>query len=284
MSWTRELRALIRRLVRAETARIRTHFPAQVEAYDAATNTCKLQPCIKALRTEDPNNRTTIDLPILEDVPVEQRGSGKLLFSLAPQVGSYGWCHVSDRCLEQWILNGGVVDPGSGRRFDISDVWFSPGAYPLMPDGDNGLLAVPVATDRISLRTRAGTTEISVLDDDNIHVETTGDVTVEAVGDVTVEAAGDVNVESTAGDVNLTGPSHAAAVKSAAVEVDNGSDFVALGTPVTSMWTTLQNVLTAWTAPKTPDGGVALAAAIMGALSGAGHVPPSVSSTNLKAD
>ena len=262
--WLRELKKLVRNMVRAETAEIRTHFPAKVEEYTAATNTCTIQPCIKAIRTEDAGNMTTIGLTVLKDVPVRQHGSGKLLVSLAPQAGSYGYCHVSDRCLEQWILNGGVVDPGSARRWDISDVWFDPGGYPLMPEGDNGLLAVPVATDRISLRTRLGLGTVSVLDDDTIEITT-------AAGTVTMDAAGVITLENATQSLE---------VGATAVAAGSGTGFVAMATKVDTLWTTLYTLLTTWT-PVPMDGGAAFKTAAIAAFP---TPPTSVASTNLKAE
>jgi len=187
MIWLRQIKNLIRRMIRVETAHWRTCFPGQVESYTAATNTAKIRPCIQAIRVEDADNTKTINLTVLEDVFVKHQGSGKLWSTVAPAVGSYGIVHISDRCLEQWALKGGVVSPGSSRRFDLSDAFFDPGLLNLTPDGDNGALVVPVATDRISLRTRSGITEISVLDDETININN-------ASGTITISIAGQVSV------------------------------------------------------------------------------------------
>jgi len=71
---------------------------------------------------------------------------------------------------------------------------------------------------------------------------------------------------------------------SGGVSVGAGSDSVAMAVKVELMWTTLLTALKAWTGTKTPDGGVALAAALVTAFSTAGLDPPNVASTNLKAD
>ena len=180
MSWTRQLKRLIRALFMEETAKMRTHIPAQVISYDADTNLCKVQPCIKGIRIDDPNNTTTKQLPVLSDVPVQQFGSGKCLMSVAPQKGSYGLLHVSDRDIQNWLDTGGIQDPGSIRRFDMSDAYFAPGIYPTKVDGNNGKIDANINTDRIEMRTRAGTTAVAVTD----------------VGDVEVNAADEIILNS----------------------------------------------------------------------------------------
>lgn len=175
MGWTRDFKIFVRRIVRPIIAEeIHTQIPARVVSYNGTANTCSIQPCIMQIRTEDPNNLETIELPQIDDVPVKMQGSGKLLLSVAPQVDSYGAFYVSEHDLELWISNGGITNPGTSRKFDYSDGWFDPGLYPLKADGDNGLISPAINTDRIGLRTRLGTTEISVLDDGTVEIVATG--------------------------------------------------------------------------------------------------------------
>ena len=68
------------------------------------------------------------------------------------------------------------------------------------------------------------------------------------------------------------------------VVVGDGSDFAAMATKVQALWTCLFTALKAWTGSKTPDGGVALAAALVTAFTSAALDPPNVASQNLKAD
>lgn len=204
----------MRRLVRAEMADIHTHLPAQVVSYDAATNTCKVRPCINRIRSEDPENNT-VEGAILEDVPVKQFGSGKCLLTVAPQAGSYGWLEISERSLESWLMNGNVQTPTNGRKFDLSDAIFDPGLYTLKSDGNNGLISPAINTDRIELRTRACTTFIAVVDDETIEIETSGDVNITATG-----------------DTNINGT---------AIVLNSGSDWAVQYTALKSAFDTLKN-------------------------------------------
>ena len=170
MIWLRQIKQLVRRIVGAELANVHTHLPAKIVSYTAATNLCSVQPCIKMIRSQDPDNET-INLPVLEDVPVHQWGSGKILATVPPAAGAYGLLHICERDIENWIMQGDIQNPGSTRRFDLSDAFFVPGYYPIAPDGDNGLLAVPVETDRMSIRTRLNTAAVAVVDNNTVEID-----------------------------------------------------------------------------------------------------------------
>jgi hypothetical protein len=77
--------------------------------------------------------------------------------------------------------------------------------------------------------------------------------------------------------------------KSSAVEVTNKGlpsstgGFVALAQKVDALWLAINSVLAGWTAPKTPDGGVALALALTTAIVASGAFQLTACS-NLKAD
>jgi hypothetical protein len=268
MGLANEIKRIARRVVESFLAeKIHTHLPAQVVSYDATTNTCSIQPCIMRMRSEDPGNLTTIELPQIDDVPVKQFGSGKLLFSVAPQADSYGVFHVSERDIEVWLTKGGVVNPGSSRKFDLTDGWFDPGAYPLIADGDNGLISPAIKTDRIEMRTRAGTSTITLKDDGSIELVTLGD------GSVAISTDGTVGIGNTSGFMEID-PSGVAKFNSAA-------DSVALATKVDLLWSTLDTVMrTAWVVAPT-DGGAALKAAYLAAFAAP---PTSVASAKVKLD
>jgi hypothetical protein len=255
MELIRKIQKLIRRHVDFALSHVHTHIPAQVISYDSGDNTVSVQPCIKVLRTTDPDN-DTIELPVIEDVPVSLLGSGKCLLTVAPQAGSYGVLHVAERSLERWILEGGVVEPGSVRKFDISDCFFVPGIYPTVTDGDNGKLQSAVATDRIEIRTRSGDTTVSVLDDETVEIKN-------ASATIAIDSSGNVNIDAPKLILNTE------------------ADAVALASKIDTLWTKLDTVFrTAWIVAPT-DGGAALKAAYIAAFVAP---PTTVGSTKMKLD
>lgn len=194
MSWIKKIIRLVRGVVHEELAQVHTHLPAQVVSYDATLNLVKIQPCINRFRVDDPSHRVDIQLPQIDDVPVHHFGSGKVLMSCAPVAGSYGTYHVSERSIAKWLNEGGINTPDQFRKFDISDGFFVPGLYTLKDDGDNGLIATGVNTDRIELRTRSGKSFVAVKNDDSViisggDISTPTTITIATDGDVTIAMA-----------------------------------------------------------------------------------------------
>lgn len=209
MSFLREIKLMARRIAAAEASRVRVATVGKIVEYDATRNAVKVGLCVKSMRTEDPENMTTVEMPILEDVPVQQLGSGKLMLSVAPAVDSYGTVLFSDRDLEAWLSAGGIVDPANMRRWDLSDAVFIPGLYPYVIDGDNGQIEEAIKTDRVSLRTRSGLTEISVLSDESVTVNVNdgnATVTIDANGNVSITTSGDLSATAD-GDITIEGAS-----------------------------------------------------------------------------
>jgi len=162
IEWIKRVKAVARKAVEIALSRVETHEVCEVISYDSVTNTVSLQPVVKRMRTQDPNNLTTVQAQVIEDIPVAQGGSGGVLLTAAPQEGTYGYLHVSKRKLSSWLLKGGIVEPSSVRQFSSSDGVFYPCVLPLIPDGDNGALLVPVKTDRVEIRSRDGINYIAV--------------------------------------------------------------------------------------------------------------------------
>jgi len=198
MGWIRDIERLIKRLINAELVSVHTNLIGQVVSYDGVTNTCSVQPVQQRMRINDPDNLTTVSLPQLDEVPVKQFGSGKLLLSVAPKVGSYGEIRVSERAIENWLMDGGIASPGSPRKFDISDSVFDPGLYPLIEDGDNGLIASAIKTDRVELRTRSAKTSVGVIDDETLEIKNeNATISLASSGAVTITSADVITTSGT---------------------------------------------------------------------------------------
>ena len=201
----------------AKKYELRTHVFVKVLEYDGATNAIKVQQVRKAIRFTDAENIETVELPPLSEVIVRQVGSGKLWLTIAPQPDTYGYLHISDRDIDAWRENGGkdsdrFVEPTDTRCMDLRDAVFEGSLIHLGEDDDSGALGEAIKTDRISMRTRSGLTEISVLADESISinvndgnatisVDVDGNITLTSAGNFTATVDGDLGVEVTG---NLT--------------------------------------------------------------------------------
>jgi len=246
----------------AKKYELRTHVFVRVESYDADTNTVTVQQVRKAIRFTDASNVETVELPPLTEVLVRQVGSGKLWLTVAPAAGTYGYLHVSDRDVDTWKLAGGVGEPTDTRCMELRDAVFEPSLLHLADEGDAGLMAEPVKTDRISLRTRTGLTEISVLDDESVTVNVNdgkATLTIDLSGNVSLETEGDISAESTGGDVTVTADGDATVTAGGNVSTDatetalqTGTDwavqYTALKSAFDTLKTDLNNLITAYNA------------------------------------
>jgi hypothetical protein len=198
---------LAKKCIDAERYGMRTHMIAQVIEYETDRNVVSLKPVTMVMRTADPEIDWS-EIPVINEVPVLQTGSGKLWLTVAPQVDTYGLCHISDRIIDDWLTTGGIVQPSDLRTHHISDAIFDPSLVFFEIDGDNGKFKEPIKTDRISMRTRTGITEVSVLDNESITIKNEHATITIDPSDGTIEAKIDsgasLKIQNSDSDTEMT--------------------------------------------------------------------------------
>ncbi len=85
-------------------------IPGEVVSYDEDTRTVTVQPLIR-------NWRQSEKLPLLLDVPAFFWGN----FTFEVNKGDECLVVFADSCIDAWFQNGGVSNPISARRHDMSD-------------------------------------------------------------------------------------------------------------------------------------------------------------------
>lgn len=182
MNLSRTLKKFVNAIISRRFSMMHTHIPAQVVSYDSSTNTCSIQPTVRIFRTDDTDAGDS-QLPTLDDIPVQFAGSGNVFLTCPVKVGSYGVYHVAEDDINTWLAAGGIVSPQSVDRFNLDTGFFCPSA-PWMFDSSFGT----IATDRFSIRTIDGATEISVLENGNIEIKGT-EITINSGADYAVQFA-----------------------------------------------------------------------------------------------
>jgi hypothetical protein len=175
---------------------VHTSMPCQVISFDSAKQTVNVQPCLKRKFVgQDP-----INLPVIEDVPVQYPGSGDYWVTFDIKKDSYVLVVFSERSIEQWFLNGGIVDPLDNRRFHLSDAIAIPGINPLV---DAVTFLPPVEADTIAIRKKDGTQYIK-LNADGAEMLV---AKLKVIGDLEVTGKADVtgNIASVTGNVDAAG-------------------------------------------------------------------------------
>ena len=168
------------------TDKIHTAVPAQVVSFDADKRTISAQIVIKTLLVDN----TTIDIPVIEDVPVIFPGGGEfeLTYEILPD--SYVLLIFSQRAIDQWLASGGIVNPLRTRKFAYTDAIAIPGILPI-PDAES---TAPVASSSIQLRSKDGSVAISVKSDSIKLDNSSGTVELKSSGQVDINGNLTINV------------------------------------------------------------------------------------------
>lgn len=102
-------------------AALRVSIPAKIVSFDSATQTATVQPLLKDVKEID-GERVTLDLPMVEDVPVQFPGAGGYVVTFPVNAGTPCWLVVSDRAVDNWHkAPSNPVDPGIARTHDLTD-------------------------------------------------------------------------------------------------------------------------------------------------------------------
>ena len=124
MSETPTLEKLIQNAIRAELLDLHTMLPARVEQYDSATQKASISPLLKKKYIDG----NVVQMPVINDVPVQWPSGGGAFIHMPLEVGDVGMAIFSERSMDKWLSgDGGFVLPDDIRHHDISDAVFIPG-------------------------------------------------------------------------------------------------------------------------------------------------------------
>jgi len=164
-------------------AKMWTALPGIVVSADLDAQTCVVQPSIKGVILDEQNNETSVNLPLLADVPICFPRAGAFALTLPLSAGDEVLVVFSSRAIDSWWQSGGVGEPVEARMHDLSD-----GFAVLAPTSQPKKLSA-VQSDGMELRTIDRTVYIKLT--------TTG---IQIKGNITHE--GDVDQT---GNLNRTG-------------------------------------------------------------------------------
>ena len=112
-----DLTGLLELAFRKQMRGFHTSLPGQITSYDASTQKATVKPLLsRKLRTGEEEV-----LPIIEDVPVIWPRSGGASMTFPVESGDGCLLIFTDRSLDEWKQDGGVVAPGDPRQHALSD-------------------------------------------------------------------------------------------------------------------------------------------------------------------
>lgn len=105
---------------------LHTCLPGIVEKYNKAKNTVDVTPALKRkYETGD-----IVQQPVILNIPVAFPRGGKFSITHPIKKGDSVILVFSERSLDVWKKNGGIVDPQDPRKFNVTDAFAIPGGYP----------------------------------------------------------------------------------------------------------------------------------------------------------
>lgn len=189
-------------------ASARSALPGIIQSFDPDTVTCVVMLCAKSgspAPVEDRSKRTSMDFPLLVDLPVVFPRGGGCTLTFPVKAGDECLVIFSDRSIDFWWQNGGVQEPADWRSHDLSDAFVIPGPQS-QPTKISG-----ISSTGAQLRTDDGTAYIEVGTGGDITATTTGQATINAPeivlnGNVTINGNLSQGMSEGGGTATMRGP------------------------------------------------------------------------------
>lgn len=126
-------------------ADLHTAMPGKVSKYDASTQKADVKPLLQSRWVDESDKQQTSEYPVIPCVPVVFPGAGKYRLTFPITTETTGMLFFCEASLDKWLISGGMVDPASDRRHDLTDAVFIPG----LRDFGHALKSAPI--DRLTL-------------------------------------------------------------------------------------------------------------------------------------
>jgi hypothetical protein len=118
-----ELPEVLSKAIRNRLAEVHTSMPGRIESYDHRTKKATVKPLINRVY---PDGRVD-EFPVLNAVPVLLPGTSTGALQFRIRRGTPVALYFSERSMDLWKSQGGLVAPDDRRRFSLSDAFCVPG-------------------------------------------------------------------------------------------------------------------------------------------------------------
>lgn len=145
-------------------SQIWTAMPGIVTAVDLAKQTVSVQPAIQGSTSNPDGTSTSVNMPLLVDVPIVWPRAGGFAVTFPVAAGDEVLVVFASRCIDSWWQSGGVGAQAEARMHDLSD-----GFAIIGPTSQSKKLS-NVQTDGVEMRTEARDTYIK-LTAGNIYIK-----------------------------------------------------------------------------------------------------------------
>lgn len=181
----------IRAAIEQHMSRTWTSAMGRIVSYDAAKQTASIQLTVKSFVKGEDGKRKAIDIPVLQDVPVQFPGSGGQTMTFPVKAGDEVMVNFMSRASDAQQQSGGDQNPTDASVNGLSH-----------PRAILGFKSAPkalanVSTSATEIRSDDGNTKISLSGAGGVGVATDKAVAISAAAGVTMSGG--------AGNINFTG-------------------------------------------------------------------------------
>jgi len=139
---------------------LRVAMPGIVQSFDPVEQTVTVQPAVKERIMDQFGNITTVNLPLLLDVPIVFPRAGGFALTMPIKQGDECLVIFADMCIDTWFSQGGVQVQAEKRRHDLSDGFAILGAWSQPRRVTN------YSTTSAQLKSETGTSLIDIKDNE----------------------------------------------------------------------------------------------------------------------
>lgn len=206
--------------LQGERADIWTALPGIVQSFDAAAQTCTIQPTVRAridsptyssaTMVADPSGVFVWDqLPVLQDCPVHFPKGGGCTLTFPVKKGDECLVVIASRCIDAWWAYGGIQNQPILRMHDLSD------GFAFVGFSSKPTVVGSISEVSAQLRTDDGAAFVELVSSGanakNVNIETPthlnatvgGNITFNVTGNVSINAGGNASVTA-GGNASVT--------------------------------------------------------------------------------
>jgi hypothetical protein len=166
-----------------------TALPGAIVSFDADTATASVQPGVAGVITGQDGAPSTVNLPVLADVPVVFPRGGGCTLTFPVAAGDECLIVFACRAIDAWSQSGGVQPPSNARKHDLSD------AFAIIGPMSQANKIGGISTSTTQLRSDDGSTFVELDPAGQIvNVTAPGGMTITTP---TLHITGDVNCDKT---------------------------------------------------------------------------------------
>ena len=143
-----------------------TALPGIVQSFDPKAMTVTVQPAVKGQNQDERGKTQSVNLPVLQDVPVCFPCGGGFTLTYPIKEGDEALVVFASRCIDGWWQHGDVGERPDERMHDLSD-----GFAIIGPRAKPNALDPKTDTENVQLRSDDGKAHITMMPDYTIRAQ-----------------------------------------------------------------------------------------------------------------